>query len=144
MEDAYPKMYLYRRIVQAKMFIDRNFASHIDADNICGEASFSKFHFIRLFRQVYGRTPHRYLTWVRIENAKTLLQQGKPVAEVCGLVGFDSAGTFSTLFKRMTGKSPAAFRAACARQKEAVAAQPLSYVPGCFARMNGWLEEKQF
>jgi len=60
---TYPKVYLYRGIVQAKPFIDNNYADHI-AD----EAFFSKFHFIRLFKKIYSKTPHQYLITVRSEK----------------------------------------------------------------------------
>ena len=50
-----PKIYLYRRIVQAKLFIDSNFAENIDAREIAGEACYSKFHFIRTFKSIYGK-----------------------------------------------------------------------------------------
>ena len=79
----YPKVYLYKRIVQAKLFIDSNYANKIDIDNICDEACFSKFHFIRVFKKVYGKTPHQYLTSVRIENAKLLFKEDNAVTEVC-------------------------------------------------------------
>ena len=72
-----PKIYLYRRIVQAKLFIDGHFGDDIDLDNIADEAYFSKFHFIRLFKTIYNRTPHQYLTIVRIENAKQFLTSVK-------------------------------------------------------------------
>ncbi len=71
--EQYPKAYLYRRIVQAKLFIDSNYTDNIDLDNISDEAYFSKFHFTRLFKKIYGRTPHQYLTFVRIEKAMLLL-----------------------------------------------------------------------
>jgi hypothetical protein len=44
---AYPKVYLYKRIVQAKLFMDQNYASPIDLNNIADEAFFSKLQFIR-------------------------------------------------------------------------------------------------
>ena len=72
--EQYPKVYLYRRIVQAKLFIDNNYAENIDLDNISDEAYFSKFHFIRLFKNIYGKTPHQYLIFVRIEKAIELLK----------------------------------------------------------------------
>jgi hypothetical protein len=37
--DEYPKVYLYRRIVHAKLFIDSHYAGAIDLDNIAGEAT---------------------------------------------------------------------------------------------------------
>src|SRR5699024_293335 len=87
--EQYPKIYLYRRIVQAKLYIDKFYFEKIDLDNISDEAYFSKFHFIRLFKSIYGKTPHQYLTTVRIEKAQQHLQLNKSVKDVCFLVGFD-------------------------------------------------------
>ena len=69
-KELYPKVYLYRRIVYAKLFIDTHFAENIDLDNIADEAFFSKFHFIRVFKDIYKKTPHQYLSFVRIERRK--------------------------------------------------------------------------
>lgn len=135
---VYPKMYLYRRVVQAKLFIDANFASPIDVTNISGEAAFSKFHFIRLFSKTYGQTPGRYLAAVRIEKAKQLLAEGMPVGEVCLAVGFESHGSFSALFKRITGKTPAVFRQERIDLRREMNENPLAHIPGCFAAANGW------
>src|SRR5437773_5051678 len=71
--DAYPRQYLYRRIVKAKVFIDAQFSSAIDLDNIADEACFSKFHFVRLFKSIYGKTPHQYLTGIRVDRASEML-----------------------------------------------------------------------
>ena len=89
MED-YPKIYLYRRVVQAKLYIDSKFAEAIDLENIGGEPSYSRFHFLRLFKKAYGHTRHQYLTRIRIEQAKRLLDKNLPVTDVCFSVGFDS------------------------------------------------------
>src|SRR5476651_2051889 len=100
-KDLYPKVYLYRRIVYAKLFIDTHFAEKIDLDNIADEAFFSKFHFIRIFNSVYKKTPYQYLSFVRIEKAKQLLLTEMGVAPVCYAVGFESVSSFTGLFKRM-------------------------------------------
>src|SRR5687767_15897771 len=99
--DPYPKVHLYRRIVQAKLFIDNHYSDNIDLGNISDEAYFSKFHFIRLFKKIYGKTPHQYLTSVRIGKAMELLKANIPVSDVCYAVGFESLSSFSGLFKRI-------------------------------------------
>jgi AraC-like DNA-binding protein len=140
LKDEYPKVYLYRRIVQSKLFIDSHFADSINLEDIADEAFFSKFHFIRLFKKTYGRTPHQYLTYVRIENAKLLLEAGLPASEVCGDVGFDSISSFTDLFKRLVGRTPSAYQAYRANLKSDIAKAPLKYIPNCFAEQNGWVE----
>lgn len=131
-------MYLYRRVVQAKLFIDSNYMEQIDLDNIAEEASFSKFHFIRLFKSIYGKTPHQYLTHRRIEKAKDLLKEGLPVTDVCFSVGFESIGSFSSLFRKQVGMSPSAYALQQQQLKDRVREAPLHYIPGCFAEAKGW------
>lgn len=140
-EYDYPKVYLYRRIVQAKLFIDAYYGKSIDLDNIADEAYFSKFHFIRLFKAVYGQTPHQYLRIVRIERAKLLLQSGKSVSDTCFFVGFDSLSSFSGLFRRMVGQSASAYAEKHQQTKALMAQTPLAFVPGCYAYQHGWLEK---
>src|SRR4029453_13048279 len=129
------------RAVRAKLFIDANFASSIDLDKIADEACFSKFHFVRLFKEIYGRTPHQYLTHVRIDKAKEYLAEGQTVAFACFKVGFDSISSFTGLFKRRTGHTPRQYQLERLAFKEAVAAQPLAHIPGCFAEKKGWKEK---
>jgi AraC-like DNA-binding protein len=138
--EQYPKIYLYRRLVQAKLFIDTHYADSIDLDNIADEAYFSKFHFIRTFKNVYRRTPHQYLVFVRIEKAGELLKAGMPVSTVCYSVGFESLSSFSRLFKRVAGITPSGYLLQCQKIKAHIAQSPLTYIPGCFAERNGWLK----
>jgi AraC-like DNA-binding protein len=133
MVDRYPHVYLYKRIVQAKLFIDHNFAQAIDLNNISGEASFSKFHFIRLFKSIYGKTPHQYLTQVRIENAKQLLQKEISVTETCFAVGFDSLSSFTALFSRYAKLSPSIYQRQFMQKQVLIKSKPLQFIPACFA-----------
>jgi AraC-like DNA-binding protein len=136
--DQFPKIYLYRRIVQAKLFMDNHFSQPMDLHDIAEEAYFSKFHFIRLFKSIYKKTPHQYLISVRVEKAKLLLQKSLPVHEVCFAVGFDSVSSFTGLFKRMTGVSPSTYQQQqLARYKE-IGERPLKFIPNCFAEQKGW------
>lgn len=142
--EQYPKIYLYRRIVQAKLFIDKFYSEKIDLNNIADEAYFSKYHFIRLFKSIYGKTPNQYLKEVRIEKAKEFLKNGKSVTEICFLVGFDSLTTFSGLFTRSTGKTPSQFAKHHIERKSQSLKKPLKYVPTCYAFMHGWTENSNF
>jgi AraC-like DNA-binding protein len=142
--ESYPKVYLYRRIVQAKLFIDTNYGDNIELDNIADEAYFSKFHFIRQFKKIYGKTPHQYLTVVRIEKAMQLLRTDIPVSEVCYSVGFESLSSFSGLFKRIVGLTPSAYLTQQQQIKAQILKTPLKFVPGCFADKNGWTKKSNF
>ena len=138
MDEMYPKIFLYRRLVQAKLFIDCHFADKIDVCEIADEACFSRFHFIRQFKSIYRKTPHQYLISVRIEKAKELLKEGKPISDVCYAVGFESLGSFSALFKRLEGITPSAYLGQQQTKKEQIRESPLRFIPGCFAEKSGW------
>jgi AraC-like DNA-binding protein len=140
----YPKIYLYRRIVQAKLFIDKFYPEKIDLANISDEAYFSKFHFIRLFKSIYGKTPHQYLIAVRIDKAQHFFQQNRSVSEVCFLVGFNSVSTFSGLFTKLVGKTPSQYLRYHNQRKARIKTKPLAFVPSCYAFMHGWTENSNF
>ena len=140
-QDPKSKSYLYQRIVGAKLFIDNNYAGKLDLDLISDEAFFSKFHFIRLFKKTYGKTPHQYLTVVRIEKAMQLLRTDKGPLEVCYAVGFESLSSFGSLFKRMTGLTPSSFLEEQQRIQTAISSTPLKFVPACFIYQHGWGEK---
>jgi len=125
---------IYKRIVRAKRFIDENFQEPIDLDAIAGEACLSRFHFHRLFRRIYRRTPHEYLTRRRIGEALRMLQaeQYATVGAVCAQVGFESIGSFSMLFKKATGVAPGEYRERCRIRRTAAAEQPRLVIPYCF------------
>jgi AraC-like DNA-binding protein len=137
---SHPKTYLYRRIVQAKLFIDNHYSEPIDLNILSGEATFSKFHFLRLFKEIYGVTPYVYLKRIRIEKAKDLLSQGMAIEEVCFHIGFDSVTSFTTLFKRQVGVTPAAFREDRLMRQQNIVSAPLKFIPNCYAESNGWIK----
>jgi AraC-like DNA-binding protein len=123
---------IYQRIVAAKVYIDENYHEPIDLDIISQQAFLSRFHFHRIFRQVYRHTPHQYLTRKRLDKAKDLLAANKPVMEVCNEIGFESIGSFSILFKKEIGFAPQYYRNMAYKKKMEQAAQPKKAIPHCF------------
>jgi AraC-like DNA-binding protein len=123
---------LYERIVSAKVFIDENYQEPINLEDVSQKAFLSRFHFHRLFSQVYKRTPHQYITFKRIEKAKDLLAENKQVTEVCNEIGFESLGSFSTLFKKEIGFEPQYYRNMAWLKKQKEKEQPKTAIPHCF------------
>jgi AraC-like DNA-binding protein len=129
-------MDLYARIVRAKLFIDDNYASPLDLNKLSDEACFSKYHFLRLFKKTYNKTPYQYLSEIRIEKAKEKLKhEGMKVSEVCEEVGFESKTSFTQKFKEYTGETPAIFRLREMQTLKMMKEQPDNFVPSCFATM---------
>lgn len=99
------------RVGVATAFLHANLDRNVSIAEAAREACLSPFHFHRLFTAFHGTTLHRYLTRLRLERARALLRNGdRRVADVASECGFESAGSFTTLFKRSFGISPAAIR----------------------------------
>ena len=103
-----------RRAVDAAMWIDANLQHDIGLDGAAAEAGLSSFHFLRLFSQVLGVTPHQYLVRSRLRRAARLLAEDdhRPVTEVALDVGFADLSNFVRTFHRAAGVSPGGFRRA--------------------------------
>ncbi|HEX4258599.1 MAG TPA: AraC family transcriptional regulator [Streptosporangiaceae bacterium] len=124
-------MDLLPHLRQAHDHIDRHYASPIGLDELARVAGVSKYHFARSFEAAYGLTPIRYLTRRRVERAQDLLRHANlTVTEICFLVGFSSLGSFSSLFNRLVGEPPTAYR-------DRWAARGGPHVPGCYLFMRG-------
>ena len=124
---------IYQRIVSAKLYMDDNFHEPIGLEEISKNACFSRFHFHRLFTRIYKITPHQYLTRKRIEKAIELLRRNElTVSEVCNQVGFESIGSFSTLFKKEIGFPPQYYRNMAWLKQRMAKEQPKKFIPHCF------------
>jgi AraC family transcriptional regulator len=102
---------LYRRVCRARDYAHAAFAEPITLAELSRVACLSPNHLLRSFRKVFRQTPHQFLTERRLSEAKHLLTRSDlPVTEVCLTVGFESLGSFSTLFRRRFHISPSEFR----------------------------------
>ena len=118
---------------RARDQIDRDFAEPLDLDALARTAGISKYHFHRLFRAAYQRTPAVYLSERRVERAQDLLRSANlTVTEVCHAVGFSSLGSFSSRFRQIVGESPSDFQRRWAAQAPKI--------PGCYVLMWGLAE----
>ncbi len=97
-------------VIGIKNYIDNHFESNLNLDFLSHAKFVSKYHMLRLFKKYYGLTPRQYLIDKRIDKSKEYLTNGISVTETCFAVGFESLGSFSTLFKTKTGKSPIDFQ----------------------------------
>jgi AraC-like DNA-binding protein len=121
---------LRARLWRARNFIDECYDQPLDLTQISKQACLSRYHFLRSFREAFDTTPRQYLIHRRIEKAKELLQKrSTSVTDICFEVGFQSLGSFSTLFHKSVGDAPVTYRR---RQRES-----LRKIHGCFISMYG-------
>ncbi len=82
-------------------------------DECLSKNGYCSDHMRRLFREQIGKTPHEYLSYMRIKAAKKLLTSRKvsnySVGEICTMVGFHDVSYFSRIFKKATGISPSEY-----------------------------------
>ncbi len=101
---------LYRRLHRARDYAAACCDGPVSLDDLAGVACLSPNHLLRTFRQLFGQSPHQWLTEVRLARARRLLEDGMPVTEVALAVGFESPSAFGRLFRRRVGSSPDAYR----------------------------------
>ena len=122
----------------AQVEMDTAYEQPLNIEQIASHAGFSHFHFIRFFHRTYGITPHQYLTRKRIQQAQRLLALSElSVTEICLAVGFQSLGSFSTLYRRQTGYSPSEHRTRLQAQQKRLE----QAAPACFLFTYGAIEQ---
>lgn len=85
----------------------------VDLDELAASLGMSRRSLNRRFREATGRAPVRFLQEARVEQASALLRNSNlKIAEIAARVGYDDAAHFATLYRRLTGRTPSAYRAA--------------------------------
>lgn len=75
------------------------------------KAGLSRYHFIRTFKQITGKSPYDYLIDIRIDKAKKLLiTKDMSITEIGMECGFNSPSSFSVIFRRRVGLAPTEYR----------------------------------
>ncbi|MHA4809037.1 helix-turn-helix domain-containing protein [Flavitalea flava] len=98
---------LYKRLTMAKEYMEDHSCGQVTIAEIASHACLNRFHFLRSFKTLFGTTPHQYIIKLKLEQAHHFLNEKRyTVSEVCSMVGFESVGTFSNLYKRRFGASP--------------------------------------
>ena len=117
------------RIDRAKELMRTEFAEPLSLSRVAREVGMSLYPFARVFAELEGETPHRFLVGVRLREAARRLREGGQVTEVCFAVGFGSLSHFSRTFRSEFGQSPSAFRQGPARPPVFALAKPAMRSP---------------
>jgi AraC-like DNA-binding protein len=96
-------------VAKAKYFIEDNLSHELDLKSVAQYCGVSQSYLMRYFKQETTQTINQFITKIRIEAAKNLLES-KSVTDVAFDVGFNNSNYFSTVFKKTTGQTPSQFK----------------------------------
>jgi AraC-like DNA-binding protein len=100
-------------IWKARNFIAEHSADELSLTKVAKAASISANHLSEKFKQVTGVNFVDYVARIRFDKTRELLADGDlRISEIAFEVGFQSLSQFNRVFKRLSGKSPTAYRAA--------------------------------
>jgi AraC-like DNA-binding protein len=94
------------RLQASLAFMAREFRRGPRLQEIARTAHFSEYHFHRVFRKRFGKTPKEVLAEHQIEEAKRLMLTGHRPADAARAAGFSHQSHLTTRFRQMTGQTP--------------------------------------
>ena len=98
-------------IKKAVQYCIKNYESTITIDSICNELSINKSYFCKLFKTETGYTFTNYLNIFRVEKSKSLLNNtDMSLLDIAISVGFNSQSYYSSVFKKITNKTPLEYK----------------------------------
>lgn len=98
-------------VSQTMLYLESHYGERIDLTKLGAQAGYSPLHLCRLFERSTGRTPHAYLTALRLRHAREMLAETSfPVYEIATACGFASESHFKTLFRKTYGVCASTYR----------------------------------
>lgn len=98
-------------ITRARKYIEENITEELPLSRVASAVNTSSFYFCKMFKKVTGLNFTHYVSRVRVEKAKELLQNPNlRISEIAFEVGFQSLTHFNRVFRNITGVSPTQFR----------------------------------
>ncbi len=100
---------VFRLLLKAKELLDLQAMKNLSLEEISSAAGISKYHFIRLFKNVFGISPYQYQIRKRLEKAKLEILKGVSILDTAFACGYADVASFSKAFKQAFGQSPSQF-----------------------------------
>lgn len=98
-------------VQKAHSFIEAHLEGELRVGDVAAVVNLSVFYFCKVFKKATGKTFTQYVSEVRVEKAKKLLQNRRlRISEVAFEAGFQSITHFNRTFRKLTGQSPSVFR----------------------------------
>jgi AraC family transcriptional regulator len=102
---------LFQRLLLATDYIFSFYDKTLSLEELANVSCLSKFHFLRLFKIAFQKTPHQFINEVRLEKAKTLLKRTSlDVHQIAQCTGFSNSSSFSRMFYQHIGAYPTQYR----------------------------------
>jgi AraC family transcriptional regulator len=99
------------RLLRVDSYVKSRLSESITLSDMANSAGLSPMHFAAQFRAATGYRPHQYLLLCRLERAKELMANAScSMLDIALDVGFHTQSHFTNVFKRLTGKTPGAWR----------------------------------
>jgi AraC-like DNA-binding protein len=99
------------KLHRARAYVAANLGQPFGLDDVADAVGLSTFHFARTFRRATGETPHAYITRMRMEEAKRLMEESPlSLEEISQRVGYRTHSHFSSAFRKAAGVTPSAYR----------------------------------
>jgi len=98
-------------ILKLQSWLEENYGEDINLQSLAAFSGLTTRSLMRRFKVATGETPKSYLQSIRIEAARSHLENSRlPVEDITRLVGYEDVSSFSRLFRKQTGLAPGAYR----------------------------------
>lgn len=126
--------YKFKRLNAGRDYILDNYQKPLSLARIAKCANMSPYHFLRVFKDIYGETPNEFVIRLRVEQSKKMLVTGNfNISEICEKVGYTSLGSFSSLFLKQVGVAPTLYRRKLWSLSTEAYCYPSQAIPACYA-----------
>lgn len=91
------------------LYIEQNYNSALNLEELSKVASFSKYHFHRIFKSVVGESIGNYIRRVRLSNSTLQFKTNQKITQIAMNCGYETNASFSKAFKKHFGITPKVF-----------------------------------
>lgn len=100
----------FERIAQAIEYIQQNFKDQPHLDEVAAHVHLSSAHFQRLFTEWAGTSPKKFLQYISLEHAKSMLKHDQSILDATFETGLSSTSRLHDLFIQIEGMTPAEYK----------------------------------
>jgi len=105
------------RAERARRFLDAERTRVVHSAELESVTGLTRYDLARQFRHMFGTSPYRYLLMRRLDLARELIHQQRPLVDVACDAGFADQAHFTRVFRSAFGLTPARYRALRAGQR---------------------------